>query len=120
MMRCALLFMFAPLAAHAQLLMFSVNGAAEAPVGSTYQVGSVAAGDSRDTRFRARNTGAGPVNVTNLAISGSGFSIIQTPSVPFVIAPGSFQDIYVHFTGITLASYSANFQIVYGSNNISV
>ena len=120
MMRCALLLMFAPLAAQAQLLLFSVNGTAETPVGSTYQVGSVAAGDSKDTRFRARNTSSGPINVTNLAISGSGFSIIQTPSVPFAIAPGFFQDIYVHFSGLTPTTYSANFQLKYGGNSITV
>ena len=120
MMRATVLLLLAPLAAEAQLALFAVNGTTETAVGSSYQVGNVATGDSVDTRFRARNSGTAAISVTNLAIAGSGFTIIQTPSVPFVVAPGSFQDVYVHFTGITLASYSANFQIVYGGKSISV
>ena len=120
MIRGALILLIAPLSAHAQLSLFSVNGTTETPVGTSYQVGSIATGDSKDTRFRARNSSSSPINVTRIAISGSGFSIIQTPSVPFVVAPGSFQDIYVHFTGITVASYSANFQIVYSAGSTSV
>src|SRR6516225_691842 len=115
MIRGALILLIAPLSAHAQLSLFSVNGTTETPVGTSYQVGSIATGDSKDTRFRSRNSSSSPINVTRIAISGSGFSIIQTPSVPFVVAPGSFQDIYVHFTGITVASYSASFQIVYSA-----
>src|SRR5262249_13906997 len=97
MMICrSLLLLFAALTARAQLTLLAVNGTTESPVGSTYQAGTVAAGDSRDFRFRARNTGAAPVTVSKIAISGSGFSIAQTPSPPFVIAGGTFQDLYVH------------------------
>jgi hypothetical protein len=107
------------LAAQAQIMLFAVNGTAESPVGATYQVGNVAVGDSKDTRLRARNSGTASVTVSNISLSGAGFTIIQTPSPPFVIAPGSFQDVYVRFTGTTLASYSANLQIVYGASSVT-
>jgi hypothetical protein len=97
-----------------------VNGTAETPVGATYQVGNVAAGDSKDTRLPARNSGTASVTVSNILLSGSVFTIIQTPSPPFVIAAGLFQDVYVRFTGTTLASYSANLQIVYGGSSVTV
>ncbi|SRR5579884_834285 len=116
MTRFAWLLMLAPLALQAQLALYVVNGGTETAAGPTYNVGTIASGDSRDTRFRARNSGSAPVTITQLAVSGAGFSIVQTPSTPFVIAGGSFQDIYVHFTGTLAASYSANFQV----NNISV
>jgi len=106
----------APLAAQAQLALFTVGGAAETPVGATYQAGNVAAGATLDIRFRARNQGTASITISKLAISGAGFTIVQTPSIPFVIAQGAFQDVYVQFAGTTLASYSASFQI----NSISV
>jgi hypothetical protein len=120
MMRPLLLLVLAPIAAYAQLSLFSVSGTSETPVGNTFQIGSVASGAPQLTRLRARNSGVVSVTVTNLAISGSGFSIVQTQSPPFVIAPGAFQDIYVQFSGTILASYSANFQIIYGGNSLSV
>jgi len=102
------------------LALFSVNGTTENPVGTSYQIGNVATGDSKDTRFRARNSGSSSVTMSNILLRGAGFTITQTPSPPFVIAPGVFQDIYVHFTGTMPAPYSANFQIVYGGSSISV
>jgi len=107
--RAVFLLLLAPLAAQAQLALFTVSGAAETPVGATYQAGNVAAGATLDIRFRARNQGTASITISKLAISGAGFTIVQTPSIPFVIAQGAFQDVYVQFAGTTLASYSANF-----------
>ncbi|MBV8842406.1 MAG: choice-of-anchor D domain-containing protein [Bryobacterales bacterium] len=120
MIRASLILLLVPFAAQAQLSLFAVSGTTESPVAGTYQIGTVATGVSKTTRLRARNTGAAGVTVTNLAISGSGFSITQSPSPPFTIAPGNFQDIYVQFSGTLLASYSANLQIVYGGTSVSV
>jgi hypothetical protein len=120
MMRGFVLALLAPVAVQARIALFTVSGSTETPVASLYQFGSVASGGTQTARFRARNSGTASVTVTNLAVSGSGFSITQTSSPPFVIAPGSFQDIYVQFSGTILASYSANFQIVYGTSGVSV
>ena len=116
MTRVVLIFLLAPLAAHAQLALFSVNGTTETPVGASYSLGQVAAGNSKSVRFRARNSGAAAIPITNLGISGYEFIITSPPTPPPNIAPGNFLDIYIQFSGGPPASYSANFQI----NNISV
>ena len=85
-----------PLAARAQLVLVSVDGTTESPVGSTYDFASVAASDAKDVRFRARNTGSSAVTVTTLAVNGAGFTV-DRPSLPFVIAPGNFLGFTVHF-----------------------
>lgn len=105
-----------PLAARAQLVLSIVNGGTEAPAGATYILGQVAVGDTRDVRFRARNTTSAAVPITTLAISGAGFSIASPLTPPPNIPPGNFLDIYVHFSGGMPGSYSATLQI----NRISV
>lgn len=111
-----LLGLLAPMLLHAQLALFAVeaNGA-ETPLGATYN-GAVAAGDSKELRLRARNTGSTPIPVTRLAISGAGFSITSPAALPPAVAPGNAQDIVILFAGGPPASYSANFQI----NSVSV
>ncbi|HEY4359633.1 MAG TPA: hypothetical protein VGN17_01630 [Bryobacteraceae bacterium] len=104
------------LAASAQVL-YSVDGSGtETPVGSSYNAGSVAAGASKSTRFRARNPGNSAIPVTKLALSGTNFSITSPLSLPPNIAPGNFLDIDVNFQGGVPAQYSASLQI----NTISV
>jgi hypothetical protein len=103
-------------AARAQLSLFVVNGTAETPVRATYQAGNLAAGTAVQIHFQAQNPGTAPVTVSSLSVSGVGFSIVQTSSVPYVVLPGGAMDIYVQFTGGSPAAYSANFQV----NTISV
>jgi hypothetical protein len=109
------LLLLLPLAARAQVL-YSVDGTAETPVGSTFNVGSVAVGVAQNTRFRARNLGNAAIKVATLALSGSNFTIASPLSRPDNIAPGSFLDIDVNFLAGPPAQYSAQFQI----NSISV
>ena len=117
-MKCRLLplVLFLPLAAHAQLALFTVNSSIETPVGTSFDFGKVALGDTKDVRFRARNTGASPIQVTSLALSGAGFTLLTNQSLPFPIAAGNFQDITVHFVAGIVAAYSANLQL----NSVSV
>jgi hypothetical protein len=102
--------------AQAQLSLFVVNGTAEAPVGATYQAGNFAAGTTVQIHFQARNPGTASVTVSSLSVSGAGFSIVQTSSVPYVVSPGGAMDIYVQLAAGSPAAYSANFQV----NTISV
>jgi hypothetical protein len=111
MRRALLLAFLLPLAAHAQLAVFSVNGSTETPLGGIFNFGNVAQGATQDVRFRARNTGASAIQITTLSLSGAGFTIVNTPSIPFTIAPGNFQDVTVHFVAGIIATYSANFQL---------
>jgi hypothetical protein len=116
MKRAVLTLLLTPLAAYAQLALFTVSGATESPVGSSYAMGQVAAGNSKDFRFRARNSTNAAIPITRLGISGYGFTITSPPTPPPNIAPGNFLDIYIDFSGGSPASYSANFQI----NSVSV
>jgi hypothetical protein len=120
MLRSLLLALAAPLAIHAQLTMLIVtttpNGPVEAPAGSVYTFAPVAAGDSADARFRARNISN--TGVTLIAISplgpppnGSGFQVQFVPSTPYTIAPGNFLDIYVHFAAGAVGNYTGTLQI---------
>jgi hypothetical protein len=103
------LVLFSPLLACGQLVLSTVNP--ETPLGPSLDFGKIAAGDTKDVRVRARNNGAGPIPVTTLTIGGAGFSLPDKPSLPYSVAPGTFLDFTVHFTGSTIASYSANLQV---------
>jgi hypothetical protein len=116
-MKCrVLLALLLPLAAHAQLALFSLNGSTETPVGSTFDFGKVAVGDMKDVVFRARNTGQSPIQITTLSLSGAGFTLLSKQELPFPISPGGFQDVTMHFVAGIIATYSANFQL----NSVSV
>jgi hypothetical protein len=111
MIRRVLLALLAPLAAHAQLALFTFDGTTETPVQSVYNFGSVAPGDNQDIRFRARDTGTSAVILTKLSAGGAGFGIVGAPSLPFTIAPGNFLEFLVRFSAALPASYSASLQV---------
>ena len=111
-----LLALLLPLAARAQLTLFVLNGATETPLGATFDFGKVAVGDTKDVLFRAHNTSSSPLPVTTLALSGAGFTLVNTPSPPFAISAGNFVDLKLHFAAGIVATYSANFQM----NSVSV
>jgi hypothetical protein len=117
--RFFLLALAAQLTVNAQLALFVVtttaNGPTESPAGSNYTFAPVAAGDSADARFRARNTSNAGVTLT--AISplgpplGGGFVVQYVPSTPYTIAPGNFLDIYVHFVSGPVGDYTGTLQV---------
>lgn len=111
--RACFLFLFAPLALQAQLALFGPDGS---HVGTSYNLGQVAANTPQNFVFRATNSSAAAITVSTLGIAGDALSIANSPSVPFVIGPGSSQALTIHFAGGPPASYSANFQL----NQISV
>jgi hypothetical protein len=102
-----------PFGLRAQLALTTADGTS---LGPSYNLGSVAAGTSKDIELRAYNLGLSAIPVSTLAIAGSGFSIASPLTRPANIPPGNFQEIVIHFAGGPPASYSANFQI----NTISV
>jgi hypothetical protein len=117
--RFLLLALAAPLTMHAQLTMLIVtstaNGPVEAPAGSVYTFAPVAAGDSADARFRARNISNAGVTITALGPLGpplgGGFVVQFAPSTPYTIAPGNFLDIYVHFVSGPVGNYTGTLQV---------
>ncbi|MBX9600396.1 MAG: choice-of-anchor D domain-containing protein [Bryobacteraceae bacterium] len=100
-----------PACAFAQLQLATLEGTQERSVGGTLALGSVAAGDVRETRFRVRNTGVAAVNWTTLRVGGDRFALGNIPTLPYVIAPGSFADFSVRFSPALPGSYSASLQV---------
>jgi len=113
-MRTLCLLALAPVLAQAQIVLYSLSGITPSPVGSVYGYGQVAAGDIKDVRFRALNTGTASVTITLLKVintTGAGFSIVNTSSTPFVVAPGNGMDFFIRFSATAVTSYSATVEV---------
>ncbi len=110
-LKIAAIAVLSPFALRAQLVLSAGDGSAETVVTSVYGFGQIAAGSTKDVDFHARNTGTSAVTVTKLAMSGIGFSIMNTASIPYIVAPGNSLDFTMHFSGSTVGSYSANLQV---------
>ena len=74
-------------------------GPANTPVGTLVDMGSATPGDSVETKFRVRNFGTAIVSITALKIADltTPFNISAAPSLPILIAAGSFADFRVSF-----------------------
>lgn len=105
-------FLF-PVVLHAQVVLMSLTGIKETPVGSGYNYGEVAAGDALDVRFHARNQGSGSVTITNLKVTGTGFSIVNTSSTPYVVAPGEVMAVFVRFLNAQTGEYAGTLQVTW-------
>jgi Abnormal spindle-like microcephaly-assoc'd, ASPM-SPD-2-Hydin len=109
-----------PLSALAQLQVFQFDGTNYAPVGPIFDVGTVAPGDTLETRFRLRNTSSAPIVLQTLSLAGEGFSIQSAPSLPYTLAPyagpASEAEIDTDFSPTFAASYSASLAI----NNVNI
>ena len=100
-----------PLASFCQLQLFLFDGSNETAIGSSLSVGTAAVGDTLETRFRIRNVGSSSVNLTTIKLAGSGFVLSATPTVPYILAPGSPVDFKTVFSASVPATYSANLTI---------
>jgi len=96
-----------PLSALAQIQLFQFDGTNDNPVGSLFNVGAAAAGDTIATRFHVKNIGSGPQTFQTLSLSGVGFTISAAPSLPYIIAPGSEVEFDVAFSPTTTGTYGA-------------
>jgi hypothetical protein len=109
--RTLLFSLLLPLSALAQLEVFQFDGTNDTPVSSLVNVGTAAPGDTLETRFHVRNIGAGPASLTNLALSGQGFTIVSAPSLPYILAPyvglASDAEVDVDFSPPSIGSFSA-------------
>src|SRR5579884_2270101 len=105
-----ILFISALLAsgAFAQMQLFTYDGTTEKPAAAITDLGSVPAGDSREIRFRVRNTGTAAVTLQTVKVAGQGFSMGSAPSLPYIIAPSNFVEFRVVFTPSAVGSYSAS------------
>ena len=115
-MKARLLFLLAlaPVLLQAQIVLYSLDGITPSPLGAVYGYGQVAAGDTSIVRFRALNTGTASITITLLKVinnTGAGFSIVNSSSTPFVIAPGSSMDFFAGFSATDITSYSATLEV---------
>ncbi|MBK5291780.1 MAG: choice-of-anchor D domain-containing protein, partial [Acidobacteriia bacterium] len=79
----------------------------ETPAEALVDMGTVAAGDWSDTRFRLRNTGAASVALSALRVSGAGFTILGNPPLPHQMLPGANVDFRIRFGPTAFGSFSA-------------
>ena len=77
--------------------------------------GDVETGQTRDMNFGIVNAGEAALQVTSLAVSGSGFSLVSPPAAPFSVAPGGTQVIAVRFA--PAAAGAASGTVTVGSND---
>lgn len=109
-----------PLSALAQLQVFEFDGTNDTAVGQLVNVGTAAPGDTVATRFHVRNTGAGPVVLQTLSLSGQGFTIASAPSLPYTLAPyvglASEAEVDIDFSPATTGSFSAFWMV----NNLNI
>ncbi|MDP8990149.1 MAG: choice-of-anchor D domain-containing protein, partial [Acidobacteriota bacterium] len=115
-MKARILFLLAlaPALLQAQIVLYSLDGITPSPLGAVYGYGQVAAGDTKIVRFRALNTGTASITITLLKVlnnTGAGFSIVNSSSTPFVVAPGSAMDFFAGFSATDVASYSATLEV---------
>ena len=71
MTRTILLAFLLPLAARAQIALYTVNNGAETPIGASLDLGKVAAGDTVSVRIRVRNIGTKTANITYFFVGRS-------------------------------------------------
>jgi hypothetical protein len=106
-----LVLLLAAASLSAQLRISLFNGAVEQPLGSVYDIGQVAIGDSIDTQLRVRNLGTGPVSIDRLRVAGDGFSVPSGPPLPFVLAANGTLDFRVRVLPSAEGNYSANLTV---------
>src|SRR6266850_1309955 len=107
--RALLFFLSLPVLAQIQVLQF--DGTTETPAGSVVDVGSAAPGDIVEVRLRVRNIGNSATTLQTLSITGAGFKISVTPSLPYTLAPysgpASEAEFRVAFNPTAAGPYSA-------------
>ena len=100
--------------AHAQIALTTLVGTTQTPVINFYIYPSIAPNTTLDVTFVATNTGTTNVFLTKLALSGIGFAIVNTSTMPpggFLLTPGQAFDFFVRFTGGPVGTYQANLQV---------
>ncbi len=106
--RVLLSVLWLPLAALAALQLMVVDQGVERAVGGVFEVGTTAVGDPIDFSFRIRNTGTAPANLQTLSLGGTGFTLLNKPSLPFSVPAGSAVNFVIRFQPTAYGAYSAN------------
>jgi hypothetical protein len=99
--------LLAPLVLAAEMKLCVVRQGIEQAVEASYDVGTVASGQTLDTPFRVRN--ASPVSgwLQGLNLAGARFSFASLPKLPLLLGPGEASDFVVRFEPLAPVSFSA-------------
>lgn len=74
--------------------------------------GSLTVGSSKSNSFSVTNSSTtDSISVSQLTLTGAGFSIVSVPSTPFTVAPGQSAAIVLSFTPSTVGSASGSLVI---------
>jgi len=95
-------------AAFAQFQLSVVSGNTDQPLGTVYDFGQVATGDSATGRFRLVNASSNTAMLTILNVEGTGFTLSGGPTLPDSLEPQAALDFTVTFTASLPGSYSAS------------
>ncbi|GBD04153.1 hypothetical protein HRbin19_01461 [bacterium HR19] len=68
---------------------------------SEIDFGGVERGTSKDMTLNIRNTGESNLEISNLSISGEGFSIVSPPSLPLILGSGQSSTLTVRFSPLS-------------------
>ena len=86
--------------------------------GYTNDFGTQNIGFNSDVIVRIQNTGTLDLDITDLSFAtGTNFTLVGTPAVPFSIAGGAFQDITVRFTPDALGLFNNSLTITNTDSN---
>ena len=97
-------------AAWGQFALYRVDGGVERPPGAVVDLGTSYPGEAVSARFRVRNTSDAPALLTQLAVRGTGFSIVGFP-LPAGIPAYQTLDFNVVFRADAVAGYSAELDL---------
>ncbi|HSW50998.1 MAG TPA: hypothetical protein VLH09_12525 [Bryobacteraceae bacterium] len=106
-----LVALLAPLLLSAEMKLFVVRQGIEQAAGSTYDVGSIAAGEALHTQFRVRNAAVSAAWLQGLNLAGSRFSFASLPKLPLLLGPGEASEFVVRFQPLAPISYTAYLNI---------
>lgn len=108
-LRLCLVCVAAAVAATGQVQLYTFDGTTEKPVTAITDLGTVAAGDARLVRFRARNNSAAAValSAASVTLAGPGFNWSPAPALPYTLAPANYLELRVSFQAPDPGVYSA-------------
>jgi len=87
--------------------------------GTAIAVPSVDVNGSTTVTINVANQGSGPGTLTNITLSGNGFSLSGLPPLPLTIPSGQTLHFGINFSPTQPGTYTGNFQIVLGTSTIS-
>jgi len=106
-----LIALLVPWCLAAQIKLFLVEEGIEREAGESHFVGTVTAGESIETTFRARNISSSTVLLHGLNVAGYRFSFASLPKLPLDLPVGQAVEFVVRFQPENAGSYSAYLNI---------